>query len=89
MAVTKEDKKRVVEEFKRSENDSGSCEVQVALLTGRIIYLTEHMKVHKGDHHSRRGLNMLVSQRNKLLRYLKRGHFDRYKALIGKLGLRK
>lgn len=89
LAVTKEDRQRVITEFRRGEKDTGSCEVQVALLTERIKHLTEHMKAQRKDFHSRRGLNMLVSQRNRLLRYLRRRDFDRYKALIEKLGLRR
>ena len=89
LAVTKEDRQRLITEFKRSETDTGSCEVQVALLTERIKHLTEHMKAQKKDYHSRRGLNVLVSQRSRLLRYLRREDFERYRALIEKLGLRK
>ncbi len=89
MAVTKEDRQKLIAEFKRSETDTGSCEVQVALLTERIKHLTEHMKAQKKDYHSRRGLNVLVSQRSRLLRYLRREDFERYRALIEKLGLRK
>ena len=89
MAVTKEDRQKAIAEFRRGENDTGSCEVQVALLTERIKHLTEHMKAHKKDFHSRRGLNVLVSQRNRLLRYLRRRDFARYRALIEKLGLRR
>ncbi len=89
MAVTKENREKLIGEFRRSEGDTGSCEVQVALLTERIKHLTEHMKAQKKDFHSRRGLHTLVSRRTKLLRYLKREDFERYKALIEKLGLRK
>jgi len=78
-----------VAEFGRGENDSGSCEVQVALITARIQYLSEHFAVHKKDNHSRRGLIHLVNQRRKLLDYLKRTEVERYRALIAKLGLRK
>jgi small subunit ribosomal protein S15 len=71
------------------ENDTGSPEVQVAVLTEKINVLTEHLKIHKGDHHSRRGLLKMVGQRRALLNYLKDRHFDRYRSLIEKLGLRK
>ena len=71
------------------ESDTGSTEVQVALLTARINHLTEHLKVHKKDHHSRRGLLMLVGQRRRLLDYLRRNNVERYRALIAKLGLRR
>jgi small subunit ribosomal protein S15 len=71
------------------ESDTGSTEVQVALLTARINHLTEHLKVHKKDHHSRRGLLMLVGRRRRLLDYLRRNNVERYRALIAKLGLRR
>ena len=74
---------------RRHETDTGSPEVQVALLTDRIVYLTEHFKVHRKDHHSRRGLLKLVGQRRRMLDYLKQRDFARYKALIERLGLRK
>lgn len=79
----------VIEANKRSENDTGSPEVQVALLTARIVHLTEHFKVHKQDHHSRRGLLKMVNNRRSLLDYLHRKDAARYKALIEKLGLRR
>jgi small subunit ribosomal protein S15 len=82
-------KKSVIEEYKLHEADTGSPEVQVALLSERINYLTEHFKVHKKDHHSRRGLLKLVGQRRRLLNYLKGKDVDRYLKLIGRLGLRK
>ena len=82
-------KPSVVEKFRTHERDTGSPEVQVALLTERIHYLTEHFKTHKKDHHSRRGLLKLVSQRRRQLDYLKRTDIDRYRALIGRLNLRK
>ena len=82
-------KQDVIEGFKRHEGDTGSPEVQVALLTKRIDYLQEHFKSHKKDHHSRRGLLMLVGQRRRLLDYLKKSDHNRYKSLIEKLGLRK
>ena len=79
----------VIEAHKRADNDTGSPEVQVALLTARIEHLTGHFKVHKQDHHSRRGLLMMVNSRRSLLDYLKRKDNVRYKALIEKLGLRR
>jgi small subunit ribosomal protein S15 len=82
-------KQEIVTQFKRHEGDTGSPEVQVALLTKRIDYLQEHFKTHKKDHHSRRGLLMLVSQRRRQLEYLKKSDETRYKALIETLGLRK
>ncbi len=83
------DSLKVINEHKRGENDTGSPEVQVALLTARIEQLTEHFKQHKQDHHSRRGLLMMVNRRRSLLDYLHRKDADRYKALIAKLGLRR
>jgi len=84
-----EDKASVIEKFKQHENDTGSPEVQVALLTERIKYLTEHFKTHKKDFHSRTGLLKLVGKRRKLLNYLKEKDVDRYRRLIAELGLRK
>lgn len=89
MALTKEQKKAVVESFRIHERDTGSPEVQIALLTERINYLAEHFKIHKKDHHSRRGLLKLVSQRRRLLDYLKRVDKSRYEKIIERLGLRK
>ena len=83
------DTNKVINEHKRGDNDTGSPEVQVALLTARIEQLTEHFKTHKKDHHSRRGLLQLVNRRRSLLDYLKRKDNERYKALIEKLGLRR
>ena len=83
------DSQKVINEHKRGDNDTGSPEVQVALLTARIATLTEHFKTHKKDHHSRRGLLQLVNRRRSLLDYLKRKDNERYKALIEKLGLRR
>lgn len=83
------DTSQVISDNKRGENDTGSPEVQVALLTARIVYLTEHFKAHKKDHHSRRGLLMMVNRRRSLLDYLHRKDVGRYKALIEKLGLRR
>ncbi len=89
MATTAADRAKIVGEYQQAKNDTGSPEVQVALLTSRISYLTEHFKSNKKDHHSRRGLLALVSQRRKLLDYLKRENVERYQTLIGRLGLRK
>ena len=83
------DTSKVIEEHKRGASDTGSPEVQVALLTARISHLTDHFKTHKQDHHSRRGLLMMVNRRRSLLDYLKRKDNERYKALIEKLGLRR
>ena len=83
------DTSKVIEEHKRGDNDTGSPEVQVALLTARIEHLQDHFKTHKTDHHSRRGLLMMVNQRRSLLDYLHRKDAERYKALIQKLGLRR
>jgi len=79
----------VITDHRRHETDTGSAEVQVALLTDRINHLTEHLKVHAKDHHSRRGLLMLVGRRRRLLEYLRRNDVERYRALIAKLGLRR
>jgi small subunit ribosomal protein S15 len=89
MATTAAERAKIVSEFQQAKNDTGSPEVQVALLTSRITYLTEHFKSNKKDHHSRRGLLALVSQRRKLLVYLKRESAERYQTLIGRLGIRK
>jgi len=89
VALSKERKQEIINAFKTHENDTGSPEVQVAILTERINYLTEHFKVHKKDHHSRRGLLKMVAQRKKLLDYLKRKDQQRYEKLIERLGLRK
>lgn len=82
-------KEQIISEFRRHERDSGSPEVQVALITKRIEYLTEHFKAHAKDHHSRRGLLMLVGQRRRLLEYLRQKDLTRYRALIDRLGLRR
>jgi small subunit ribosomal protein S15 len=84
-----ENKEEMITNFKLHDSDTGSPEVQVALLTHRISYLTEHVKVHKKDHHSRRGLLILVGRRRSLLDYLKNKDIDRYRSLIEKLGLRR
>ncbi|GAB6888299.1 30S ribosomal protein S15 [Desulfothermus okinawensis JCM 13304] len=89
MALSVEEKKKIIEEFKLHDKDTGSPEVQVALLTARINYLTEHFKVHKHDFHSRNGLLKLVGQRRKLLNYLRKKDVNRYKELIQRLNLRK
>lgn len=87
--ITKEKKAQIMAEYGRTPNDTGSPEVQIALLTERITELTEHLKVHQKDHHSRRGLLMLVGQRRGLLSYLKDKDIERYRSLIARLGLRK
>lgn len=89
MPVTVAQKAHIITEHQRAQGDTGSPEVQVALLTARINGLTDHFKVNVKDHHSRRGLLKLVSQRRKLLDYLKRKNADKYRQLIDKLGLRK
>ena len=89
MSITTERKTELVGEFKQSENDTGSPEVQVAILTSRIVTLTEHFKSHKKDNHSRRGLLKMVSRRRLLLDYLKRKDQARYETLISRLGLRR
>ena len=89
MSITKEEKHRLITEYATTESDTGSPEVQVAVLTSRIKTLTEHFKIHKTDNHSRRGLLNLVAQRRKLLDYLKRKNEGRYKSLIVRLGLRR
>ena len=87
--MTPEEKQEIVQRFGKSEADTGATEVQIALLTRRINHLTEHLREHKHDHHSRRGLLMLVCQRRRLLNYLQRKDLDRYRALIAELGLRR
>jgi len=89
MALTKEAKTDVIRQYRRHENDSGSPEVQIAVLTSRIAYLTEHFKLHKKDYHSRRGLLELVGQRRRLLNYLQRTDAGRYQAVLERLGIRK
>ena len=83
------DTAKIINDYKRSPNDTGSPEVQVALLTGRIEQLTGHFKVHKKDHHSRRGLLMLVGQRRRMLDYVRKTDVERYRAIIARLGLRR
>ena len=87
--ISKEKKQAIIAEYGRSEGDTGSPEVQVAILTARIQELTEHLKVNKKDHHSRRGLLKMVGQRRGMLAYLKNTGIERYRTLIAKLGLRK
>lgn len=89
MVFRAEQKKAIIEKHQLHDGDTGSPEVQIALLSQRITYLTEHFKVHKKDHHSRRGLLKLVGQRRRLLDYLKSKNVDRYKRIIGELGIRK
>ena len=89
MVLTAGAKREVIERFKVHETDTGSPEVQIALLTSRIKYLTDHFKVHKKDHHSRRGLLKLVGQRRRLINYLKRKDVEKYRDLIKELGIRK
>lgn len=88
MSLPKEEKSSLIDEFKLHEKDTGSPEVQIAILTRRIQDLTEHLQDHKKDHHSRRGLLKMVGQRRRLLNYLKESDIDRYRSLIKKLGLR-
>ncbi|MFW5779951.1 MAG: 30S ribosomal protein S15 [Bacillota bacterium] len=88
--IPKENKKTpVIDKFKRDENDTGSPEVQIALLTNRITHLNEHLLIHKKDHHSRRGLLKMIGKRRRLLKYLKSKDIERYRTLIAQLGLRK
>lgn len=89
MSITAEKKQELIKEYATKDGDTGSPEVQVAILTHRIVHLTEHFKTHKKDNHSRRGLLMLVNKRRKLLDYLNSKDDDRYQALIKSLGLRK
>ena len=89
MVLTPDDKRDLIGKFQRNDGDTGSPEVQIALLSERIRYLTDHFKVHKKDHHSRRGLLKLVGQRRRLLNYLKRKDVERYRTVIKELGIRK
>jgi small subunit ribosomal protein S15 len=88
MPLTKEEKGRILSEYGTAAEDTGSPEVQVALLTTRINQLSEHLRAHKKDHHSRRGLLVMIGRRRRLLEYLSRSDIERYRTLIGKLGLR-
>jgi len=89
MVLQKDGKQKLIEDFRRDDSDTGSPEVQVAILTKRIDELTEHLKSHRKDHHSRRGLLKMVGRRRRLLEYLKGTDIDRYRALIERLGLRR
>ena len=89
MGTTEQQKQGIVEQFRVHQTDTGSPEVQIALLSQRIQYLTEHFKVHVKDHHSRRGLLMMVGQRRRLLDYLRKHNLERYQSLIQRLGIRK
>ncbi len=89
MAFTKETKTTVITDYKLHENDTGSAEVQIALLTNRLNYLTEHFKTHNKDHHSRQGLLKIVSRRRKLLDHLKKEDANRYQQIITRLGIRR
>ncbi len=89
MVLTPESKKEIVDQFRIHEKDTGSSEVQIALLSNRIRYLTDHFKVHKKDHHSRRGLLKLVGKRRRLLDYLKKKDVEKYRSVIKELGIRK
>lgn len=87
--LTAEQKQALIDQFKVHENDTGSPEVQIAILTNKINYLNEHLRVHKKDHHSRRGLLKMVGHRRNLLNYLRKKDVNRYRAVVEKLGLRK
>lgn len=89
MALSQEKKEELIKNFQIHEKDTGSPEVQIAILTERINYLNEHLKIHSKDHHSRRGLLKMVGQRRSLLDYLKEKDFDRYRSIVTKLGLRR
>jgi small subunit ribosomal protein S15 len=89
MTITKDERQQIIAEYARSSGDTGSADVQIAVLTKRIADLTDHLKTHKADHHSRRGLLMLVGRRRRLLDYLKREDIGRYRELISRLGLRR
>jgi small subunit ribosomal protein S15 len=89
MSLAKEKKTELIGKYSRADGDTGSAEVQVALLTARINELTEHLRGHVKDHHSRRGLLMLVGKRRRMLRYLERTDLERYRALVAELGLRR
>jgi len=89
VVLTTDNKKELIDRFKTHETDTGSPEVQIGLLTHRISYLTEHLKIHKKDHHSRRGLLMMVGRRRRLLNYVKNNDIKRYRSIIEALGLRR
>lgn len=83
------EKQQIISEYRAHETDTGSSEVQIAMLTERISHLTEHLKTHKGDHHTRRGLMKLIGQRRRLLDYVQKGNVEQYRTLIGRLGIRR
>jgi small subunit ribosomal protein S15 len=83
------EKQQIIKDYRHHDTDTGSPEVQIAILTDRISHLTEHLKVHKGDHHTRRGLMKLIGQRRRLLDYVQRDDVERYRTLIGRLGIRR
>jgi small subunit ribosomal protein S15 len=89
MVLTRDDKQKLIEDFRRDDSDTGSPDVQIAVLTKRIDQLTEHLKAHKKDHHSRRGLLKMVGRRRRLLEYIRRTDIERYRGLIERLGLRR
>ncbi|NLG32209.1 MAG: 30S ribosomal protein S15 [Syntrophomonadaceae bacterium] len=89
MALTSTQKEQIIKQYRIHENDTGSPEVQIAILTERINYLNEHLKNNKKDHHSRRGLLKMVGQRRSLLEYLKNNEFERYRNIVNRLGLRR
>jgi len=89
MVLPKEEKTTIIDEYRTHDGDTGSAEVQVALLTARINQLTEHLKEHRKDHHSRRGLLMMVGQRRRLLNYLSKKDIERYRSIVSRLGLRR
>ncbi|MCE5219605.1 30S ribosomal protein S15 [bacterium] len=89
MSLAKDDKAAIIEKYRAHESDTGSAEVQIALLTGRIEYLTKHLQEHRKDHHSRRGLLKMVGQRRRLLNYLRNTNIEKYRALIADLGIRR
>jgi small subunit ribosomal protein S15 len=89
LVLSTQDKRQLIDQYKLHESDTGSPEVQIGLLTHRIQYLTEHLKIHKKDHHSRRGLLMLVGRRRRLLNYVKNNDVQRYRTIIQTLGLRR
>ena len=89
MALTRTGKAEIVQQYRQHDKDTGSPEVQIAVLTNRIAYLTAHFKAHKKDHHSRRGLLQMVSRRRRLLDYLRRSDRDRYRSVLDRLGIRK
>jgi small subunit ribosomal protein S15 len=89
MTLTKEQKSELIGKYGRADGDTGSAEVQIALMTERINELTKHLRTHAKDHHSRRGLLMLVGKRRRMLRYLERSDLERYRALVADLGLRR